>query len=276
MEPAFGSIAMESAFASGLGVSSSVVTANDPAASTGASGSATTGVPAMNIPSNLVSGSNGSPDATMKFAIFPCSSVPTRVSIPSIAAGFVVSAASASSGDSPWVIASASRLRNTVRSCIRCVVSATSMPASMKRFGLVGAYCHVMRSRNETLSAATGETRSGACGKSIGRMSGIFVARESATISDWARNSSPLPSTESGVRGEQSPTSRTRRANSSSSLASTMMPCVPASIGCKASRAFISSRGNASLLFASRQTVRHAASWNVWRMSAYDPIKLAG
>ena len=138
-EPSFGSSAMRRSFASGLGVAASAVTVNEPAASTGASGGSSTGSPATNIASNFDSVSKGSPEATIRLASLPSSRVPARASMPRSFAGVVVRAASASSLVRPWVIASASRLRNEPLSCMRCVVSATVVPAAMKRFGLVGA-----------------------------------------------------------------------------------------------------------------------------------------
>ena len=137
--PSFGSSVMRRSFAVGLGVVPSAVTANAPAASTGASGGRSTGRPATNIASNFDSVSNGSPLATIRLASLPFSRVPVRPSMPRIRAGVVVSAASASSRVRPWVMASARRLRKEPLSCMRCVVSATVVPAAMKRFGLVGA-----------------------------------------------------------------------------------------------------------------------------------------
>ena len=139
IEPSFGSIAIVRSFASGFGVAPSAVTAKVPAARTGASGSIVTGVPPTNMPSNFVSASNGSPEATTMFASLPASSVPTRASIPSWRAGTVVSAASASSFVRPCAIASASFLRKPPLSCMRCVVSDRLVPFATKRFGLVGA-----------------------------------------------------------------------------------------------------------------------------------------
>ena len=138
-EPSFGSSVMCRSFAIGFGVAPLEVTANFPAASTGAAGGSSTGAPATNMASNLVSESKGSPAATMRFASFPFSSVPTRALMPSSVAGVVVSAASASSLVSPWAIASPRRLRNEPLSCMRWVVNATVVPAAMKRLGLVGA-----------------------------------------------------------------------------------------------------------------------------------------
>ena len=138
-EPSFGSSVMCRSLAIGFGVAPLAVTANFPAASTGAAGGSSTGAPATNMASNLVSESKGSPAATMRFANFPFSSVPTRALMPSSVAGVVVSAASASSLVSPWAIASPRRLRNEPLSCMRWVVNATVVPAAMKRLGLVGA-----------------------------------------------------------------------------------------------------------------------------------------
>ena len=139
IEPSFGSIASARSLAIGFGVAPFAVTVKLPAASTGASGIIVTGVPPTNMPSNFVSASSGSPAAMTMFASLPASIVPMRASTPSCRAGTVVSAASASSLVRPCAIASASFLRNAPLSCMRCVVSETSLPFATKRFGFVGA-----------------------------------------------------------------------------------------------------------------------------------------
>ena len=276
IEPAFGSIARRRSAAAGFGVAPSAATVNDPAFSAGASGGVTVSAPATNSPSNFVSASNGSPAATRMLAILPRSSVPILESTPRRRAGVVVSAASASSFVSPCAIASASFLRNEPLSCMRCVVSATVAPCAMKRFGFVGAWRQVIRSRSEIVSAASGETRSGACGKSIGRRSAEPVDSSVAATSAKARNSSPPPRTAIGAFGACSRTSRTRRATSSSSDASTTTPCTPSTTGTSASSAFMSSGGRASESTTARDSARQAASESVWRMSAYEPMRLDG
>ena len=139
IDESFGSSERRKSFASGFGVAVDVSTVNVPAAKSGVSGSAIAVTPAMKRPSNFVSAANGSPAATMMLASLPVESVPTRASRPSIFAGVVVTAASASSGVSPCVIASASFFRNDDLSLMRCDVIATFAPAATKRFGFVGA-----------------------------------------------------------------------------------------------------------------------------------------
>ena len=258
---------MRRSFARGLGVGVVEVTSNAPAARTGASGGSNTGMPATNIASYFDSASNGSPDETTRFAILPASSVPVRASTPSMRAGVVVSEASASSFVRPCVIASASRLRNAPRSCMRWVVRATFTPDAMNRLGLVGAWRQVRRSRSDTESAAVGDTRSGGCGKSIGRMSDALARVRSAVSSACVRNSLPPPRTDTAVAGMTSCISPRRRVASSSSDASSSMPCVPRAQGRRASSAFMSSNGIGARVRVD-DSLRQLASSSVCRIRA--------
>ena len=125
------------------------------------------------------------------------------------------------------------------------------------------------------VSAAIGDTRSGACGNSIGTISEAFASASSAATFASARNSLPLPSTVIGAFGISTRASRTRRSTSSSSLASSTRPWRPSTSGSSASNAFMSSIGSC-VGAAARERARQFASMKVWRRSAYEPIRLDG
>jgi len=94
--------------------------------------------PSIQISAARVDSAKGSPVSTTMFAIRPVSRDPSRSANPSCRAGTTVTAARASSFESPRAIASRTRRAKSSTSSRPAVVSEKLAPASRSHFGLEG------------------------------------------------------------------------------------------------------------------------------------------
>ena len=144
------------------------------------------------------------------------------VDMPSMFAGFVVSAAKSSSSVIPHSVARRAALENSPTSFSLTVLAAVGTPARSNSARLVGARAQCSSSRSGTASMACGVCVSGVFGKLNDTTTGRPVAWTSAS----RRYSEPLP-----MNPASRPISRARlsaRNRFRSSLASNHTRCFPA------------------------------------------------
>ena len=132
--------------------------------------------PSTHVSLIFVFSPNNSPSVSTKFAALPDSIVPSCFSIPSIFAGIVVNAASASSAFNPRSIAVRTSILNFDTSLRVEVVKANGIPACLSRAGFSGAKSQWRNSSKLTSSASSGVLTFGASGKLTGRIIGAFVS----------------------------------------------------------------------------------------------------
>ena len=109
-------------------------------------------LPSIQISATVLFSSKGAPSRTTRFAMRPDSRVPRRSPRPSCRAGTTVTAASASSAESPRPIASRTRASKSSTFSRPSVVSEKVTPASRSHRGLPGARSNARRRVVETSS----------------------------------------------------------------------------------------------------------------------------
>ena len=229
--------------------------------------------PATQTSRTFASSPKSGPSQTTRFASRPARTSPAIASMPSILAGFTVSAASSSSCVVPESIARRAAFANVPTSRSRTVLAAAGTPARSSSARFAGANAQCASSRSGTASAARGDCRSGARGKSNGTTTGRPVAFTAAT----SRYSRPLPMNAASSRNSSA--MREARSRLRSSEASNHARCAPRTVGASAASALASCGGSLPAGFARHVSVHracHAASASVCRTSAIEPISAPG